>query len=96
VRGAALVMGHDLARDRAAVEALLLGSACYVGILGPRQRTEQILADCRAAGVDVDAALSRVYAPIGLQLGAQTPAEIALAIVAQVQGVFARQSFSAL
>jgi xanthine/CO dehydrogenase XdhC/CoxF family maturation factor len=91
VRAAAVVMGHHLARDRAAVEALLRSSARYIGILGARSRTEEIMAWCRAAGVELDAeAMSRVYAPVGLSLGAQTPAEIALAIVAQVQSVLAR------
>jgi xanthine dehydrogenase accessory factor len=90
-RGAAIVMSHHFARDSAAVQALLAGSARYVGVLGPRVRTDEMLAECRAAGVVVDAAaLARLYAPAGLRVGAQTPAEIALAIVAEVQDVVGR------
>jgi xanthine dehydrogenase accessory factor len=97
VRSAAVVMGHHLAQDRASLAALLSSSAGYIGVLGPRARTQQMLADCRAAGVTVDqAALARVYAPVGLQLGAQTPAEIALAIVAEAQAVFTQSEVSGL
>jgi xanthine/CO dehydrogenase XdhC/CoxF family maturation factor len=90
-RAAAVVMGHHLARDTAAVQALLRSNARYIGILGARARTQEILASCRAAGIELDdAAMARVYAPVGLQLGAQTPVEIALAIVAQVQALWSR------
>jgi xanthine dehydrogenase accessory factor len=92
VRGAAVVMGHDLARDRAAVAALLASDTSYIGILGSRQRTELILAECRASGLQPPAAASRIYAPVGLALGAQTPAEIALAIVAEIQSVHAHSA----
>ena len=82
-RAAAVVMGHHLPRDRAAVVALLGSCVPYVGILGSRQRVEQLLDG-------TEDARGRVYAPVGLQLGAQTPAEIALAIVAQIQSVLAQ------
>lgn len=97
VRSIALVMGHHLEQDRASLAALLPSSAHYVGVLGPRVRTQQMLADCRAAGVPMDAAqLARVYAPVGLQLGAQTPAEIALAIVAEAQAVLTQSEVGPL
>jgi xanthine dehydrogenase accessory factor len=94
---AALVMAHHLEQDRASLAALLPSRARYVGVLGPRARTDQMLADCRAAGVALsEAALARVYAPVGLQLGAQTPAEIALAILAEAQAVLTSAEVSAL
>jgi xanthine dehydrogenase accessory factor len=97
VRSVAVVMGHHLEQDRASLAALLPSSARYVGVLGPRARTEQMLADCRAAGVIADeASLGRVYAPVGLQLGAQTPAEIALAIVAEAQAALTQSEVSGL
>ncbi len=86
VRGAAVVMGHHFARDRAAVELLVASSTPYVGILGARLRTAQLL-----EGITLDEqARKRVHAPVGLPLGAETPAEIALAIVAEVQHAHAR------
>jgi xanthine/CO dehydrogenase XdhC/CoxF family maturation factor len=85
---AAVVMGHHLDHDRAALAGLLRSRARYVGVLGPRRRSEQLLADIGRASDSLDAgSLARVYAPVGLQLGAQTPAEIALAIVAEIQSV---------
>jgi xanthine dehydrogenase accessory factor len=87
----AVVMGHHLAQDRAALGALLQSSAAYIGVLGPRQRTNQLLSELRAQGVTPDAAtLARVYAPVGLALGAQTPAEIALSILAEAQSALAQ------
>ena len=82
-RAAAVVMGHHLEQDRDALRALLRSNARYIGLLGPRRRSEQMLSEC----VGSDEALSRVYAPVGLSLGAETPAEIAMAILAEVQSV---------
>ena len=82
---AAVVMAHNYARDLAQLRALLAAGAPYVGVLGPRRRTERMLAELGAS----DAEMARVHAPIGLDLGAETPDEIALAIVAEVQAVLA-------
>lgn len=85
-RPLAMIMGHDLARDQEVLGALLTCAPLYLGVLGPRRRTEQMLARLRATGVSPsDAALSRLHGPAGLALGAQTPAEIALSIVAEMQ-----------
>ncbi len=84
-RTAAVVMAHDYARDRAYLDALLRSPAGYVGVMGPRRRTERMLADLAAAGRAYDAArLAAVYAPVGLDVGADGPEAIALAIVAEV------------
>lgn len=85
VRGAAVVMGHHFPRDRAIVEVLVASSVPYIGVLGSRQRVEQLLEGTPSQP-------QRVYAPVGLRLGAQTPAEIALAILAQIQSVLAQPS----
>ena len=59
--------------------------ARYIGVLGPRVRTLRLLAAC---GLD-PGALDRLHAPIGLRLGGESPEEVALAIVAEVQQVLA-------
>ena len=88
VSPAALVMGHHLEQDTRALAALLRSDVRYIGVLGPRARTDQMLSDCAAAGHALsEVELARVYAPVGLQLGAETPSEIALSIVAEVQAV---------
>ena len=80
---AAVVMSHHYERDVLYVQALLAASVPYVGVLGPRRRTERMVAELGVS--DADAA--RLYAPVGLDIGAETPDEIALAIVAEVQAV---------
>ena len=80
---AAVVMAHDFELDSRRVRALLAADLPYVGVLGPRERTERML-----EGLDLDhAATARLYAPVGLDVGAETPEEIALAIIAEVQAV---------
>jgi xanthine dehydrogenase accessory factor len=81
----AMVMGHDLERDREALAALLPTRARYVGVLGPRHRTERL-----ATGLA--GSLERLHAPAGLAIGAETPAEIALAVIAEIQTVLAEEA----
>jgi xanthine/CO dehydrogenase XdhC/CoxF family maturation factor len=85
-RPLAVVLSHDYDYDRDVVSALLGSRAEYIGVLGPRRRTERLLADIERTGRTIDArALARVRSPVGLDLGAETPAEVALAIVAEAQ-----------
>jgi xanthine/CO dehydrogenase XdhC/CoxF family maturation factor len=88
-RTAAVVMEHNYERDLALLRELLPSSAGYVGILGPRARTEQLLADLRARDVfPTDAQVARLHGPVGLDIGAESAEEVALAIAAEVQAVF--------
>jgi xanthine dehydrogenase accessory factor len=80
------VLTHDPKLDDAALELALRSEAAYVGAMGSRraqaQRRERLL----AAGVEEEL-LDRVAAPIGLDLGALTPEETALSIMAEVVAV---------
>lgn len=85
---AAVVMAHAATHDRACLHALLgVGSLRYIGVLGPRRRTLELLEG--AAGVAAGEIPSRVYAPVGLDLGAETPEEIALSIASEIAAVLA-------
>lgn len=96
-RPLAVIMGHHLDQDRAALRAVVESRAQYIGVLGPRRRTEQMLEDCKAGGLALDPVTrARIYAPVGLSLGAETPAEIALSIVAEAQAVLTRSEPRAL
>ena len=86
-RTMAVVMAHSAAHDRAYLHAMLDGGACYVGVLGPRRRTAELLG-ARATGGEGWMPPS-VHSPVGLDLGAETPDEIALAIVAEILAVAA-------
>jgi xanthine dehydrogenase accessory factor len=85
-RTAAVVMNHNYPDDTAALAALLRSPARYVGVLGPRARTEKMLAEIGETELDH---LDRLHAPVGLDIGADAPEEIAAAIVGQVVAVFA-------
>ena len=69
--------------DAAALPALLATDAGYVGVMGSERRWATTRARLEAEGVD-PAALDRVNAPIGIEVGAETPEEIALSIMAEV------------
>ncbi|MFL6373263.1 MAG: XdhC family protein [Pyrinomonadaceae bacterium] len=89
---AAVVMTHNFEHDREILRFLLTQPVQYLGALGPKARTTRILADLTAAGNDVDAAtVTKLHAPIGLDIGAQTPESIALSIIAEIQAVVAER-----
>ena len=69
--------------DSAALPALLATDAGYVGVMGSERRWATTRARLEAEGTD-PAALDRVHAPIGIEVGAETPEEIALSIMAEV------------
>lgn len=88
-RTAAIVKSHNYGRDFAALQHLFRMKLRYVGLLGPRRRRDQLLHALLDDGIDIQAEL---FAPAGLDLGAETPEEIALAIVSEIQTVFAEAS----
>jgi xanthine/CO dehydrogenase XdhC/CoxF family maturation factor len=88
-RTAAIVKSHNYGRDFAALSHLLKLDLPYVGLLGPRKRRDQLLSAVLDSGIAIDAEL---FAPAGLDLGAETPEEIALALVSEIQAVFADAS----
>lgn len=80
---AVAALTHDPKIDDPALSAALAAGCFYVGALGSRKTHARRLERLRAAGLD-DTALARIHAPIGLAIGAQSPAEIAVAILAEV------------
>lgn len=74
---------HDPKIDDPALIAALDAGCFYVGALGSRKTHARRVERLKEAGMS-DAAISRIHAPIGLAIGAQSPAEIAVAILAQV------------
>jgi len=87
-RTAGVMMTHNYARDRFVLPALLDSEVFYVGALGPKRRTEQLLEEIAADGrTFAKEKLARLFAPVGLDIGADTPESIALAIIAEIQSV---------
>jgi xanthine dehydrogenase accessory factor len=90
-----VIAGHDREFSQAALRILLLSEAPYLGMMGSRRHTGGLLDELRAAGIS-DRSLARVHTPVGLDLGAQTPEEIALAAIAHVVAVRRGRSGSPL
>jgi xanthine dehydrogenase accessory factor len=82
-RDVVLVFTHDPKFDEPALIAALATDAGYIGALGSRRTQQQRLERLREAGVDEDG-LTRIAAPCGLDIGARTPAETAVSILAEV------------
>jgi xanthine/CO dehydrogenase XdhC/CoxF family maturation factor len=91
VETAAVVMTHNYLVDLAILEWLLESPAFYVGALGPRRRADRLLAE-----LGRDRAPGRMFGPAGLDIGAETPEEIALAIVAEAKAAHARRAAAPL
>lgn len=88
-----LTRGHS--HDRDALAAAVRGDAGYIGMIGSKSKRAAVYASLRQSGVS-DKALAAVHSPIGLAIGAETPAEIAVSIVAELiawrKGVLDSQS----
>jgi xanthine/CO dehydrogenase XdhC/CoxF family maturation factor len=87
-RAAAIVMGHDFEHDKQTLELLLGTHAAYIGVLGAGHRSARLFEELSCD----PSADSRIHAPVGLEIGAETPREIALAVVAEVQAALAHAS----
>lgn len=83
VRSAIVTLTHDPKIDDPALEAALASPAFYIGALGSRKTHAARLSRLKERGFD-DAALARIKGPVGLDIGALSPAEIAVSIVAQI------------
>ena len=70
--------------------ALLPSPLSYLGVLGPKERTRKLLEELRAQGEAFpDSWPARLHSPVGIDIGAETPEEIALSIVAEIRAVCA-------
>ena len=84
----AVVMTHHYVHDVPLLRELLTRPLAYLGLLGPKKRAERILSDLSAAGLALsDTQRGRLHAPVGLDLGADSPEQVALSILAEMQAV---------
>lgn len=82
-RTAVVTLSHDAKLDDPALSMALGSAAYYIGCLGSVRTHAKRLERLRQMGLD-EAALARLHAPVGLDIGAATPAEIALSVMAEV------------
>lgn len=89
----AVVMTHHYVHDVPILRTLLDRPLSYLGLLGPRKRAARILEDLeKEKPGSAVAARGRVHSPVGLDLGAETPEEVALSIVAEMQATLTRRN----
>lgn len=79
---AAVIMTHHLEHDQEYLQQLVASSVPYIGLLGPSKRRDKLLSALECTS---DKITGRVFGPVGLPINANTPASIALSILAQIQ-----------
>ncbi len=92
-QAAAVIMTHNYERDRDVLANLLESNVFYIGALGPKRRAENLLNELTENGKNFsDAQLAKLFTPVGLDIGADTPEAIALSIAAEIQSVQANRA----
>ncbi len=82
-RSYVVLISKGFVTDEAALRRVLDTPAAYIGMIGSKRKREVVYTNLRADGVPEEK-LARVHAPIGLEIGAETPEEIAISILAQI------------
>lgn len=91
-RTAAVLMSHNYHYDLAVLTKLLPTNVPYIGVLGPRKRYEKMKTQWEQMGHPfTPSILKRIHSPIGLDLGAETPDEIALSILSEIKAFFSQR-----
>jgi len=90
---ACVLMSHNYEYDRDVLKKLLKSQAPYIGILGPRKRFDKMREEFAKEGIEMHSSeLSKIHSPIGLDIGAEAPDEIAVSIIAEIQSKFNHRS----
>ena len=85
-----VLMTHNYNYDKAMLSILLGSNVTYVGMLGPYKKRQQILDELKQDGIEfTNQQLAVLHSPVGLNIGAETPEEIALSIIAEIKAVLA-------
>ncbi|HKJ32141.1 MAG TPA: XdhC/CoxI family protein [Balneolales bacterium] len=93
-RTAFVLMTHNYNYDLAVLRDLIALELPFIGLLGPRKRTDRMLDDLKDEGLTIDE--KNMFGPVGLDIGAESPEEIALSILAEIKAVFTGKSGSHL
>jgi len=85
---AAVLISHNYKFDLAVLKELLKTEVPYIGILGPKKRFDKMLAEL--GGLN-EQQMRKIHSPIGLDIGAETPEEIAISVLAEIQASFTKR-----
>ncbi|HSI68623.1 MAG TPA: XdhC/CoxI family protein [Gillisia sp.] len=92
-RSCFVLMSHNYNYDLSVLKLLLGKKIPYIGILGPLKKYQRMLKDLEEEGLEVEKEdANKIYAPVGLEIGSETPAEIGLSILAEIQSVLTGKS----
>lgn len=92
-----LLMTHNYNYDLAILRALINKKIVYIGSLGPRKKLDRMLKELSEEGISLsDEQRSMLYGPVGLDIGAETPEEIALSILAEIKAVLGNKQGQSL
>jgi xanthine dehydrogenase accessory factor len=90
---AILLMTHNYNYDLAALRQLITMNCPYIGSLGPRNKLDKMFVELSREGIIYgETEKSRIFGPVGLDMGAETPEEIALSIMAEIKIVLSRKN----
>ncbi|UIR56849.1 XdhC family protein [Sphingobacterium sp. SRCM116780] len=92
-----VLMSHNYNYDKAILQQLITTDCPYIGLLGPKKRFMRMVEELQAEGITLDSAQqAKLFGPVGLDIGAETSAEIALAILAEIKAVLHHKSACSL
>jgi len=86
-----VMMTHNYLHDLELLKTLLNRSLRYLGVLGPKRRTQRLAVELSGGTAGSDEYVSQLHAPAGLDIGAETPGEIALSIIAEIKAVLTQR-----
>ena len=83
-----VIMTHNFLQDAGFLAAVARSPVRYIGLLGPRRRAERLMEELRQRGIELAAEeRARLHAPVGLDIGGESPEEIACSLLAEIQAV---------
>jgi xanthine dehydrogenase accessory factor len=92
-RHVAVIMTHNFDKDRRLLKLLLQSSTQYVGLLGPKSKLQTLLQNLAEEGFKpTKDQMAKLHSPIGLDIAAETPEEIAISVIAEIKAVLGKRS----
>lgn len=92
-----LLMTHNYNYDLAMLRGLLKRNVRYVGVLGPRKKMDRMLNELEAEGMNLTKEQrAAIYSPVGIDIGAESPEEIALSMIAEIKAVLSAKNGQSL
>jgi xanthine/CO dehydrogenase XdhC/CoxF family maturation factor len=90
---ACVLMSHNYEYDRDVLKLIVKTETPYIGLLGPRKRFDKMIAEFNSEGITLSInQLHKIHSPIGLDVGAEAPDEIAISIISEIQAKFTSRS----